>query len=277
MKARLGLILSILVCLRLVGILPMHQQVSADETSLEKAVAKSVQEIGKTTWFDPETQSIVPVPLKPTQTDTVHRDSRWLPSAKKIPQPSTGNPSTSPGWFNTNVTTANLIGWLILGLAFLVIAAAVLYSFSKITPETMLSPAWQSTAREEHASEQILTRIQELPAELRRTNVDLRAEAERLMNTGNLDDAIKCLFGHQLLVLDRCGFLRLSRGKTNGRYVGETKTSKPEAGFLLSSTAAAFEASYFGRHTPTTSAFHDLWESNVRLESLARRDSEFAR
>ncbi len=94
-------------------------------------------------------------------------------------------------------------------------------------------------------SQQTALRIKELPAELRRDNMDLKSEALRLMNSGDLDEAVKCLFGYQLLLLDRHGFLRLSRGKTNNRYVSEVRTRSSDATSLLRSTVDAFEASYF--------------------------------
>jgi len=122
-----------------------------------------------------------------------------------------------------------------------------------------------------------MKRIRELPLELRRTDVDLRTEAERLMNLGQLDEAIKCLFGHQLITLDRRGFLRLSRGKTNGRYVTETKNDSREAALILRSTVSAFEASYFGRHTPAMELFRQLWQENSRLEDLTVQTSEVSR
>ena len=96
------------------------------------------------------------------------------------------------------------------------------------------------------------------------------------MKLGAYDAAILCLFGHQLLLLDRRGILRLSRGKTNSRYVAESKRESPETATLLRATADAFEASYFGRHTPTPEAFANLWQANEQLEKLSRRETEVA-
>lgn len=275
MKSNFGDTLGFMICFFCVfSVHPSIIYAETDPQAPEAVVAKSIQEIGKTTWFDPEKQSLVPIPLEQTQTDTVHRDSRWLPGAKKIAKPPAPSTATPSGWFNTSLTTANLIGWLILGLVFVASAAAVLYVFAKINPDTMLAFDRPTTGDEARPNEQTIQRMEQLPAELRRTDVDLRSEAERLMNLGKLDEAIKCLFGHQLLMLDRHGFLRLSRGKTNGRYVVETRKKKPEAAVLLNATVSDFEASYFGRHTPTLIGFRDLWEGNQRLESLAMHEAE---
>ncbi len=270
-----------LMCLSLlVGCLVWGSLVHA-QTAVESAqpAAESLEEIGKTIWFDPEKQAIVPVPLDDTHSDTIHRDSRWLPGAKKVRKAapvSSSSGSSSTGWFNTGLTTGNLIGWGILGLLFIAVATAVMYAFSKIDPEAITMGNRTQRDNDDRMDTQTMKRIEELPAELRRTDVDLRTEAERLMNLGYLDEAIKCLFGHQLLLLDRRGFLRLSRGKTNGRYVMETRRESAESASLLRATVDAFEASYFGRHTPTAEAFRHLWQGNERLEALARRETELA-
>ena len=105
--------------------------------------------------------------------------------------------------------------------------------------------------------------MKHLPAELRRTDVNLRSEAERLMNAGQFDQAIILLFGHQLLLLDHAGLLRLSRGKTNGRYVRETRAADHESADRLRLTATAFERSYFGRHTIAAGEFASCGEQRV--------------
>lgn len=246
----------------------------AGESDLDQPVATAIEKIGRTTWFDPATRSVVPVPLEDVDPDTIHRDSRWLPGAKKIKKPTTTGTGTGTGWFNTGLTTGNLVGWAILAILFITVAAAVLYAFSRIDPTAMSVLDRSRQTRGSRPDEQMLERIEELPAELRRTDVDLRSEAERLMNAGAFDEAIKCLFGHQLLLLDRRGLLRLSRGKTNGRYVAETKRESPESAGLLKATVNAFEASYFGRHTPTRDAFIGLWRANAQLELLSQREIE---
>jgi len=275
MKSNFGYTLGLIISFFCVfSVHSLTANADTDQQSPEALAAKSIEEIGKTTWFDPEKQSLVPIPLEQTQADTVHRNSRWLPGAKKIAKPPFTSTATPSGWFNSSLTTANLIGWLILGVVFVASATAVLYVFAKINPDTMLAFDRPTTGDEAQPNEQTIQRMEQLPAELRRTDVDLRTEAERLMNLGKLDEAIKCLFGHQLLMLDRCGFLRLARGKTNGRYVVEAHKKKPEAAFLLNATVSDFEASYFGRHTPTLVGFRELWAGNQRLESLAMRAAD---
>jgi len=261
-----------LLCLQLTLTFPTGLQASEDRVEADQPVSKALEEIGKTPWFDPESNVLVPVELSDKQSESAHRSSRWLPKAKKIAKPSAPSSSISNGWFNTGLTTANIIGWSILTAAFAALVAVVLYAFAKINPDSAIATNRKSTTETQGLSAQTLKKMQELPAELRRSDVDLRSEAERLMNQGNYDEAIKCLFGHQLLLLDQCGFLRLTRGKTNGRYLSETRKSKSDAAILLQATVATFEASYFGRHTPTAPVFQSLWIGNQRLESVAKND-----
>jgi len=249
------------------------EQVASEQAASKQAASDAIKEIGKSSWFDPENQAIVPIPLRDTSGDTSHRDSRWLPKAKRIAKPS----ASTSGSIGTGFSSTNFIGWLILGFGLLLIVGAILYAFSKLDPDgTVVLPGTKRNSAEA-IDAQTMKRIRELPLELRRTDVDLRTEAERLMNLGQLDEAIKCLFGHQLITLDRRGFLRLSRGKTNGRYVTETKNDSREAALILRSTVSAFEASYFGRHTPAMELFRQLWQENSRLEDLTVQTSELSR
>lgn len=239
-------------------------QVDADQS-----VKQALPELGGTPWYDAESQSVKPVTLESTENESAHRNSRWVPGASRVKSTTSSSSSSnsSGGWFGTNITTANVIGWAIIGIAFVVASGMLIYAFSKLSPDGS-SGSLASNQGKRSLDEQTLNRIKELPAELRRTDVDLRTEAERLMIAGEFDEAIKCLFGHQLLLLDRRGWLRLSRGKTNGRYVREVSRENSDAGRFLRATADAFEASYFGRHTPTQHRFSGLWETNQQLERL---------
>jgi hypothetical protein len=118
--------------------------------------------------------------------------------------------------------------------------------------------------------------MKHLPVELRRSGVNLRGEAQRLMEEANFDQAIILLFAHQLLLLDRAGLLRLNRGKTNRRYVRETRSVDRESAERLRATAEAFERSYFGAHALTADEFARLWVENEGLERSVQRRQEAA-
>lgn len=225
-----------------------------------------------TTWYDPDQGSLVPIEVRTNLPESQNRESRWLPKPKKVAAPSpattptaTGTGSSGGGW-----TLANAIGWLVLIAIGFALIFLVLFVFSKVEPDTMTNRKGASSDAMVDVDEQMLERMKQLPAEVRHSDVNLRSEAERLMNLSLFDEAIVMLLGHQLLLLDRCRILRLARGKTNGRYVRETRGNAPEATPFFVNIVSAFEASYFGGHTPSAERFAKLWQENATLESIVR-------
>ncbi len=235
-----------------------------------------------TSWYDADTGNIIPVHVKEVTDDSLNRQSRWLPKAKKIPKkPTTANTATGGGpgggLFGTDLTLGNLFGWLLLALIVCLAVGTLVYAFSKSEIDLGSDSKSKTDADQAKTPDaQTIERMKHLPAELRRTDVNLRSEAERLMNEGHFDQAIILLFGHQLLLLDQAGCLRLSRGKTNGRYVRETRAADGESADRLRLTATAFERSYFGRHAISTQEFSALWHNNALLQQRLSQRAEVA-
>ena len=166
----------------------------------------------------------------------------------------------------------NLFGWVLLAASVMAIVGAIVYGVSRAElslNERKRAGSSESTATE-LPDEQTLERIKHLPPELRRTDVNLRTECERLIGESQYEQAIILLLGHQLLLLDRYGLLRLSRGKTNGRYVRETRTHDESIARWLRETTDAFEQSYFGRHEIGGDVIQELWRQNELLESTVQ-------
>ncbi|QEF99413.1 hypothetical protein Mal15_34770 [Stieleria maiorica] len=235
------------------------------------------QSLDTTPWYDSESKQLVPIELKIRQDDSIHRDSRWLPKPKKVKQTTPSNNSatnpgaTTGGLFGTSFTWSNLFGWALLAVIVMGMVGLTVYAVSRaeLRMDNRSSINRQSDSQalpDEHT----LERIKHLPPELRRTDVNLRSECERLMGEGRFDQAVILLLGHQLLLLDRSGLLRLSRGKTNGRYVRETRSHHEPIATWLRATADAFEQSYFGRHEIPASVFEQLWRQNELLESATQ-------
>ncbi len=174
---------------------------SANEPSLEP-VQQSLRDSSRSVWFEPEDLEVKPVELKPQSTDTLHRHSRWLPKKTTSTTPtntpmSSGSPSGSPSGLGTG------FGWGLLILMGVIAAGLLIFAFLKIGESVTLdSSSSKSSGMVDDLVQQTAMRIKELPAELRRDNMDLKSEALRLMNAGDLDEAVKCLFGYQLLLLD---------------------------------------------------------------------------
>lgn len=239
----------------------------ASEPALEP-IQQSLRDGSHSVWFDPDVVDVKPVELDPQRKDTLHRHSRWLANPKSTTS-STSSSSTT-GSSNPNPSSLGVFGWLILIVLGVIAAGILIFAFLKIGESvTVDTSSSKSSGMADDLVQQTALRMKELPAELRRENMDLKSEAVRLIECGDLDEAVKCLFGYQLLLLDRQGFLRLSRGKTNNRYVNEVRSRSAEAMELLRSTVDAFEASYFGKHSPSSTLCQRLLESNRMLESIA--------
>ena len=240
--------------------------------------------LGNTPWYNSRDGKLVPVVVHERFDDSVNRHSRWLPQAKKVVKSKPINPTNTAttaggggnGIFGTDMSLGNLLGWLLLVALFVAIIGLLIYTLTKAEIDLDSKKATSKDVANGLPDAQLIERMKHLPAELRRTDVNLRSEAKRLMDAGQFDQAVILLFGHQLLMLDRAGLLRLTRGKTNGRYVRETRSAHRESGDCLRFTATAFERSYFGRHQLKRLEFESLWASNERLEKCVDALQEVA-
>ena len=246
-------------------VFPTHVFSQQDPAPSDGALSDSV-------WYDAETRQMIPIEVRNETSDSANRDSRWLPKARKLRE---RRPATAPGAagtaatgiLGTGLTASILFGW---GLVILTVAAIIAMFIYVATGADFSGASSSSNGKKTSNSgldEHTLQRVKHLPAELRRTDVNMRDEAERLMKEGRFDQAIILLFGHQLLLLDRAGILRLNRSKTNGRYVRETRASNPNVASQLRSTVDSFERSYFGRHEIRPEEFADLWQLNLEMEA----------
>lgn len=234
--------------------------------STESAESVPLELPPDSSWFDRAAGRVVPIELRSQDGDNPNRRSDW----ENQPQPWNISAPTLPSGFPLR----NVIDLVGMVLAFFFAVAVLLFLFSRFEP-TVLGGKAAAEAREEWAKDdQTQRRLEQLPAELRVETLDPRNEAQRLMRLGRLDEAIAALFAHQLILLDRCGWLRLSRGKTNQRYVGETRVHSTTGEQLLARTVTAFEASYFGKLTPTAERFAGLWADNAKLEAAVSQARE---
>lgn len=234
---------------------PLARFAGADD-ELPPMVADSV-------WYDADAQELLPASIAEPSVDAGNRDSRWLAR----PKPPATTSSWNWNWPNWNL--GRLIGWAVLIGLLIALVTMLLWAFQQSEFDlTDGSTRKRGSLAGTSLDVRTQQRMSQLPAELRGTRRDPKEMAIELMRAGNFDAALVCLFGHQLLLLDRAGWLRLTRGKTNGQYVRETRPKNANAAEILRSTVAAFERSYFGRHAITQDQFERLWERNTELESL---------
>ncbi|EMI58193.1 hypothetical protein [Rhodopirellula sallentina] len=229
------------------------------------AVVADTAIVSESVWYDAEAKEVRAIELQDTRVDTENRDSRWLNRPKPPPKPPAA-PTPTTSWWG-DISFGNIIGWMLLACVVVGLVALLMYVFANSSFDFRPDALSQSVVHSRTLDEQTKQRISELPAELRDTNVNPRSELERLIAAGDFDRAIIYLYGHQLLMLDRAGHLRLSRWKTNKQYVRESKQTDQEIGLQLNQTVDAFEHSYFGRHSLTRERFEDLWQNNLQIEN----------
>ncbi|WDQ15344.1 DUF4129 domain-containing protein [Rhodopirellula sp. P2] len=223
--------------------------------------AARVSPVSDSVWYDEDTGDLVPVEVQDKQTDTENRGSRWTAVTSNKSTAATPAPATTTGF-----PFAQLFGWLMLGFLLVGLVSLLAWVFANSDFDFSHGNVEQSLLEGDRVDRQTRQRMEHLPEALRDTTVNPRSEAERLMREGQFNEAIIYLYGHQLLLLDRVHWLRLARGKTNSRYVRETKRSHPNSGTRLQQTVAAFERAYFGRHELSPSEFERLWQLNATLE-----------
>jgi hypothetical protein len=107
-------------------------------------------------------------------------------------------------------------------------------------------------------------RIEGLPEGLRPETGDPWNEAVRRRERGDYAGAVVCLFAHQLLTLDRLGYVRLVPGRTARQLV----RAIDDAYFhrCVEPTLGLFEAVYYGHRSPSREAFEAVWAFAEQFE-----------
>ncbi|TWT67476.1 DUF4129 domain-containing protein [Allorhodopirellula solitaria] len=249
-----------------IGPLQAESQVAMVSVSAAAAETASAPVVADSAWFDSNQGELRSIELRDERVDTENRESRWqaTPATAKPKQPKAASSSTSTATMGLN----EIVGWTLLIVLVCALAALLLYVFQNSTFDFGNELPSDAVAKGSVLDEQTKQRISELPSELRTTDVSPRAELERLMELGDFDQAIIYLYGHQLLMLDRIGWIRLSRWKTNRQYLREAQQSSESASTPLRHTVAAFEQSYFGKHRLSGEQFQRLWDENLAMESF---------
>jgi len=115
-------------------------------------------------------------------------------------------------------------------------------------------------------------RIQNLPMQPTKKTGDFLALAKSAYEAGNYADAIIYLFSYRLIQLDRAGYIRLTRGKTNRQYLSEI-TSGRELQSILGNTIVCFEDVFFGKHMLTKERFDTTWHANDRFANIIEKST----
>ena len=159
-----------------------------------------------------------------------------------------------------------LIAWL--GLALLLTAIVGLLVWGFLANESRSEMPLEDEVDEDRRRQ--VDRLEALPFQVKRPDVDLLAEARRQYERGNYDEAIIYLFSHQLVHLDKSQHLTLAKGKTNRQYLREV-ASIDGLRAILEQTTVAFEEVFFGRHQLPRERFEACWSELSQFDRLSQR------
>lgn len=228
-------------------------------------------ELSTTPWLDGQTGELQPLPVRESLTSPKHRDSRWL----KGPDTSRGKSRSTPwrsnfSWQGSIVQT--IVFWGLLAVLIGMLFFIVLMIF-RSSDSSFGGQAFSGDRPNRGRTRSLEASMEQLPEAVRGQAIDLRSQAWQSFRQSDLQRAMICLFGHQLLLLDQHALLRLERGKTNRAYLQEL-AGNPAAEQVLRQTVRWFDASYFGYHPVTAERFGELWRENERLEAWVQKHAE---
>ena len=113
----------------------------------------------------------------------------------------------------------------------------------------------------------------DLPVELEKGLVGLKAQAQRHRDHGDYSRAIVYLFSYVLVELDSANLISVTKGKTNYEYLREL-TRVPTLRRFLRSVVLLFEDAYFGRRSITKDQFDKVWDSLSSFELDVKKPLE---
>ena len=204
---------------------------------------KKLKKLGDMPWYDAESDSI-----RRIDPDRLPRRSSW-----------------------SNDFYKSLLGGLIRVVAWTVIAATFIgivilllrYMFEK----NSLRSASKKQSQDKQADKGLVER---LPVKLHLPATDFLAEARRLYEEGEYSKAIVYVFCYQLVELERCHLVQLTRGKTNRQYLREIQSRESLCG-IVERTMVAFEDVVFGKYTIDRRRFESCWNGLPEFRNLIQR------
>jgi len=197
-------------------------------------------------WYDPATDRARQVDVKRAKPPAVAK--KW----EKWPLEA-GAERDWGDWSEYFAEILEVLAWILVGA---VLIWGLWYLFrSLLLREQALAQDHAVTDYEQS------TRVTQLPfpVPIRDPQADFLAEARRHYDAGSYGEAAVYLFSYQLLQLDRHGWIRLMKGKTNRQYVRELQGAVPLSQ-LLTGSMLVFEDFFFGNHPVEKDRFESLWQ-----------------
>ncbi|HBO43155.1 MAG TPA: hypothetical protein DD670_04315 [Planctomycetaceae bacterium] len=218
-------------------------------TDPDEAVARGRQSLDRSwsgyPWYDAETDGVRPI---------------------RAPKPPRERSLSLPRWLASVLTWCIWI-LLISLLAFLTYLLVRAYLHGRGIRANARTEGDNSDAEQRR-------RIEALPFPVRAARLDLLAEARRYYEQGQYGEAIKYLFSHELVQLDKCRAVRLTRGKTNRQYLREL--SRGRLAVLarpLEQPMFVFEDFFFGGHPIDRARFEACWSLLDEFDSRCKGET----
>lgn len=213
-------------------------------------------------WYDAKTSGPRAWPV-PEMVPATSRNRDAIPAQKPIGQPGTMRLNTpSNGLLGLSLLTWGVIALFVAGLV-----ALLIWGYTRID-------AGQRKQAVEDDWDDLHERIHELPFEIEESLTgNFRSMAWQAFEQEDYARAIMLLFSYVLLMLDRRGFIRLQKYKTNREYFREVREHAELAQFYRQ-VMIPFERSFYGHHPLDRQTFLNCWNRLGEFESGVSRRAE---
>lgn len=246
--------LTLLVCLLAGDEVRLGQALSAkpiDRQEAQESGARALRESARFPWYDAAQDGVRPIELRPHQAP--RRSNEWESKSS----------GTSSFDWTTFWNVIQVLIWIFLAILMVVL----LFYFFKTFRARLLGVKPQQ--RDQSDLQRAADRIESLPFPVNCPRGDLLAEARRLYQNGEYQEAIVYLFSYQLIKLDEFHFIRLSKGKTNRQYLVELG-GRDQVRKMVSRTMLAFEDVFFGHYSLSKERFESCWEQLDEFHEMVR-------
>jgi len=210
-------------------------------------------------WYDQQRDDIQPMKI-PGETEMPSS----LPGSEKPKAP----PKAKNNW-NFNFPDIGILGAILMYTLLFAVLALLVYLMVRAIRQG--GPA--GTTRRGKLDDPLedtttqVDRVENLPFDVKKKDANLLEEAKRCYEAGNYNEAIIYLFSFQLVELDKGHLIRLTKGKTNGQYLRETRQYQPIRD-ILRQTMNAFEDVFFGNHNLSADRFTACWQQIPEFKRL---------
>ncbi len=219
-----------------------------DDAAAIESVRTALRSEADFPWYDAETDQLRSVDVSPQLPPPEASQWSWERRVSK---------RTPRAW---NFGLSDVVAKLLQYAAWALLACLFLYGLyvaicTLLAAEVSLSPG----LGESH--DEVITdaeRMENLPFDIRKTNLDLLDEARQRYQAGDYSQAMVMLFSYQLIQLDKHHWIRLAKGKTNRQYLREIKDHQSLQS-LVRVSMVAFEDVFFGQHRLEKDRFEQCW------------------